>query len=95
MQRGSSEQTKLVQHRRKLLPIICKVYGVLLFASLVALSQHGTPKMLRVFAAGILYGTFPLVLFLLWYWRCPVCKRAFSRQSGSKYCENCNTSFEP
>ena len=95
MRQATPEQIRQVQHRRKIAPTICKVYGVMLFGSFVMLSQHGVPFVLRVAGIGIVYGTVPFALFIIfWYWRCPVCKSGFSRQSGGKCCEKCGTRFE-
>jgi hypothetical protein len=97
VQQGTSEQIELIQHRYWILRVVWLVFLGSVFAGLMiphALGLHLSPAVARIFGIGyFLCGGFVLIVFSSVFWRCPVCKNEFSRQSGGKYCEHCNTKF--
>jgi hypothetical protein len=97
VQQGTAEQIELIRHRYWLLRVVWMVFIGSVFAGFLvphALGLHLSPAAVRVFGIGyFLCGGLALGVFSIVYWRCPVCKNEFSRQSGGKYCEHCNTRF--
>jgi|SRR6185369_7761707 len=97
MKQGTPEQIELIRHRRKLLPIVWVTYMGIVFATLMIrylLDLQATPITIKIFAYGFIGGAVALFIFSAYYWRCPVCKEMFSKQSGGKYCERCKTRFD-
>jgi len=96
-QHGTSEQIEPVQHRYWMLRVAWIVFIASVFAGFLILHMlglHLSRTAVRVFGIGyFLCGALALMVFSIAYWHCPVCKNEFSRQSGGKYCEHCNTKF--
>jgi hypothetical protein len=97
VQHGTPEQIELIRHRYWVLRVVWIAFIITVFAGFLiphALSLHLPPAALRIFGIGyVLCGGLALGVFSIVYWRCPVCKNEFSRQSGGKRCEHCNTKF--
>ena len=95
MKQATPEQIEFVRRRRKTAPIIAKTYLAIAFVGFMILHLSDAERLTRkVFAWSFLSGGIALVIFFAYYWRCPVCKESFSRQSGGKYCERCETQFD-
>ena len=97
MKQGTPKQIELIRHRRKVLPVVWRVYVGIVFATFMVrylLDLHATPLTFKMFAYGFIGCAAALFIFTAYYWRCPVCKEMFSTQSGGKYCERCKTQFD-
>jgi hypothetical protein len=97
VQQGTPEQIELIQHRYWALRVIWIAFMGIAFA--VFLIPHAfdfrlSRAAVRLFAIGyLLCGGLGLAIFSIVYWRCPVCKNEFCRQSGGTRCEHCKTKF--
>jgi hypothetical protein len=97
VQQGTREQIEQIRHRSWVLRVVWIAFiGSVLAGLLIphGLGLHPSRATVRLFGVGyFLCGGLALGIFSIVYWRCPVCKNEFSRQSGGKYCEHCNTKF--
>ena len=97
MPQGTTEQNQQVRHRRRVFSIVSVVLPVSCFLGAITLSCLLDEKtfFLILFIGGFILGVAGLI-FTASYYRCPVCKQAFTRGTtdrGHKHCENCHTTF--
>ena len=96
-QKATPEQNDMIKHRYRVLRSAWVIFMGSVFAALLvphALDLHPSRTTIRVVGIGyVLCGGLALGIFSIVYWRCPVCRNEFSRQSGSNYCEHCKTKF--
>lgn len=98
MQQGTSDQIRQVRHHRKVLTIVWLAFLGIAFATLMIrylFDIHFSLIATKLFGYGyIICGGLALAIFSSFYSRCPVCKSEFTRQSGDKYCEKCDTKYD-
>ncbi|HWX22470.1 MAG TPA: hypothetical protein VN578_21425 [Candidatus Binatia bacterium] len=95
MKQGTPDEIEFIRRRHKVLTIIRKSFLPIAVSGILTMQLLDTPVARKVIGYGLLFGCAALGIFWSFYWRCPVCKKEFSRQSGGKYCEHCETKFEP
>ena len=98
MQQGTPEESRQVRHRTKVLKIVWLTFMGIAFGTLMIrhlFDLHFSPTATKLFGYGyVICGGLALAVFSSLYWRCPVCRGEFTRQSGDKYCEKCGTKYD-
>src|SRR5688572_27511172 len=99
MQLGTPEQIKIVRHRRKVWLVVCSTIVLLsITPPLIVLKHFTTSATVHAlfvvwFKFGWICGGVLILICTKVYWRCPTCRREFSKGSGGKFCDHCNTRF--
>ena len=97
MKQATPKQIEQVRHIRKVMVTVWLTALGSFFASMMIpylFDLHLSPFWGRLLSCGVIGGGLGLAIFSIVYWRCPTCRSPFTKQSGDKYCEKCDTKYD-